>query len=56
MTRKTAFSSRYWIVVQLIRSASRDWAVWINGALWPSRTPAMTTARTPEAWISSAGR
>ena len=24
MTRKTAFSSRYWIVVQLIRSASRD--------------------------------
>ena len=54
--RKTAFSSRYWIVVQLIRSASRDWAVWISGALWPSRTPAMTTARTPEAWMSSAGR
>ena len=56
MTRKTAFSSRYWIVVQLIRSASRDGAVWISGALWPSSTPAMTTARTPEAWMSSAGR
>ena len=39
---------------QFIRSAMRDWAVWRIGALWPSSSPATTTAITPEAWISSA--
>ena len=42
------------MVRQLIRSAIRDWAVCRIGALWPSSSPATTTAITPEAWISSA--
>ncbi len=41
---------------QFIRSAIRDWAVCRTGALWPSSSPAMTTARTPEPWICSAAR
>jgi len=56
MMRNTAFSRRYWIVVQLTRSAIRDWADWITGALCPRRTPQTTTARTPDAWTTSAGR
>ena len=42
------------MVRQLIRSAIRDCAVWMIGALCPSRRPATTTATTPDAWISSA--
>ena len=42
------------MVRQFIRSAIRDCAVCTTGALCPSSRPAMTTAMTPEAWISSA--
>src|SRR6478735_2690158 len=52
--RKTVFSRTNAMVRQFIRSAIRDWAVCTTGALCPSSRPAMTTAMTPEAWISSA--
>ncbi len=42
------------MVRQFIRSAIRDCAVCRIGALWPSSRPAITTASTPLAWISSA--
>ena len=54
ISRNTAFSSTKAMVRQLIRSAIRDWAVCRTGALWPSSSPATTTAITPEASISSA--
>ena len=44
------------MVVQLIRSLSREAAFWINGALCPSSSPVTTTASTPEACSCSAGR
>ena len=56
MSRKTAFSRTNWIVAQLRRSAMRDWAVWKYIDLCPSSTPAVTTASTPDACTSSAGR
>ncbi len=63
ISRKTAFSRTYEIVVQLVRSNSRDDADWMRGDLCPSTTPATTTASTPDGcesrpwmWISSAGR
>ena len=40
------------MVAQLTRSLSRDWPVWITGDLWPSTSPAVTTAITPEPWKS----
>ena len=52
--RKTVFSRTNAMVRQFIRSAIRDCAVCTTGALCPSSRPAMTTAMTPEAWISSA--
>ena len=39
------------MVRQFIRSAIRDCAVWMIGALWPSSSPATTTAMTPEPWM-----
>ena len=42
------------MVRQFIRSAIRDCAVWMIGALWPRSRPATTTAITPEPWIGSA--
>ena len=54
ISRKTVFSRMKAMVRQFIRSAMRDWAVWMIGALWPSSSPAMTTATTPEAWNFSA--
>ena len=56
ISRKTVFSSRKAMVRQLMRSAIRDCAVWMIGALWPSSRPATTTAMTPEEWSSSARR
>ena len=54
MSRKTVFSRTKAMVRQFIRSAMRDCAVCRIGALWPRSRPAITTAITPEAWISSA--
>ena len=54
MSRKTVFSRTNEIIRQLSRSAIRDCAVCRTGALWPSSSPATTTAITPEAWTSSA--
>ena len=48
------FSRMQAMVRQFIRSAMRDCAVWMIGALCPSRSPATTTATTPDAWTSSA--
>ncbi len=56
MSRKTAFSSRNCTVDQLIRSDSRDEADCSVGALCPRTMPVTTTASTPEACASSAGR
>ena len=44
------------MVSQLIRSFSREVASWMIGALCPRISPAVTTAITPEACSSSAGR
>ena len=52
MSRKTVFSSRNWMVCQLTRSASRDRPDWITGDRWPSSSPAVTTAITPDPWKS----
>jgi hypothetical protein len=54
--KNTAFSSRNWMVAQLVRSNTRDVADWMTGALCPSSRPATTTASTPDASISSAGK
>ena len=54
ISRKTEFSSRNEMVRQFSRSAIRDVAVCRMGALCPSSRPAITTASTPEPWISSA--
>ncbi len=43
------------MVAQLTRSLSRDWPVWITGDLWPSTSPAVTTAMIPEPWKSPIG-
>ena len=48
ISRKTALSSRNWMLRQLSRSAMRDCAVCRIGALWPSSRPATTTATTPD--------
>ena len=56
MRRKTAFSRRNEIIRHTVRSKSRDVAAWISSALCPSTRPAITTARTPDPWISSATR
>ena len=56
MSRKTVFSSRNAMVRQLMRSAIRDWAVWMTGALCPSSRPVTTTEMTPEECSSSARR
>ena len=56
MSRKTVFSSRNWIVSQLIRSFSLEVASWMTGALCPRISPVVTTAITPEACSSSAGK
>ena len=50
------FSRTHETVRQIVRSARRDCAVWMIGALCPSSRPATTTATTPEAWSSSASR
>ena len=50
------FSSRNWIVLQLIRSVSREVALCTRGDLCPSSSPQATTAMTPDACASSAGR
>ena len=49
ISRNTVFSRTNAIVRQLSRSAIRDCAVCRIGALWPSSSPATTTAITPEA-------
>ena len=54
--RKTTFSRMNWIVVQLIRSLTREDAFCTMGDLWPSSSPATTTASTPDPWSCSAGR
>ncbi len=54
ISRKTAFSSRNEMAPQVVRSAMRDGAVWIRGALCPSSRPATTTAMTPDACTDSA--
>lgn len=54
ISRKTAFSSRNEMAPQVVRSAIRDGAVWMMGALCPSSSPATTTAMTPEASTDSA--
>ncbi len=54
--RKTEFSSRNWTVCQLLRWLSRAAPFGMDGALVPMIRPVTTTARTPEAWIASAGR
>ena len=56
ISAKTTFSSRNPIVRQLVFSAMRDEADCSTGDRWPSTRPVTTTASTPEAWISSAGR
>ena len=40
---------------QLIRSLTREAPDCVRGDLWPSTSPAVTTAMTPEACSSSAG-
>ena len=55
ISRNTLFSSRNWMVSQLIRSFSRDVASWMIGALCPRIRPVVTTAITPDACSSSAG-
>ena len=56
ISRNTTFSSRNCTVRQLTFSAMREPADCSTGALWPRIRPVTTTASTPEAWISSAGR
>ncbi len=48
--RKTTFSRMNWIVVQLIRSLTREDAFCTIGDLCPSSSPATTTASTPDPW------
>ena len=56
MSRKTTFSRTNCTVRQLLFSAMRELAVCSLAELCPSSSPQTTTASTPEAWISSAGR
>lgn len=55
MKRKTAFSSRNWIVRQFSDSAIRAWADWITGARKPRNSPATTTASTPSRAAAAPG-
>ena len=56
MKRKTAFSSRNWIVRQFSRSATRASAEETTGARKPRYRPVTTTASTPDPCSSSAIR
>ena len=56
MRRKTPFSTRNCRVSQLVRSVSRSRAVKRRVPWWPVTSPATTTATTPDASASSAGR
>ena len=44
------------MVAQLVRSNMRDDADWMRWDLCPRRSPATTTARTPDGWVSRPGR
>ena len=56
ISRNTTPSSRNVMVDQLDWANRRAGADCSRSALWPRMSPAMTTASTPDAWISSASR